>query len=224
MFGYRSDPTLTTILAGNAAALAGVVLFGFDLHTLLVVYWVETGVIGAGIAARIRRSEATDDPNELPDWEYSPMGGGSRSVRELAGASNRAVLKQFLGTYAVFWAFLGAVVISIPDEVAGIDPGSPLVVLAATVGLAATHVVSYRVEYLGSHEYERKGPVTLMIEPFDHILALIVTVWLGSIPVQLFGAPVGALIVMVLAKTYADLRAHRRGGTHRAETGIEVTR
>ncbi|MBP1921927.1 hypothetical protein J2751_000924 [Halorubrum alkaliphilum] len=214
MFDPRSDPTLGAVLAGNAAALAGVVLFGFDLHTLLVVYWIETGVIGASIAAKIRRSEATDDPNELPDWEYSPMGGGSRSVRELAGASNRTVLGQFLGTYAVFWTLLGAIVISIPDDVAGIDPGSPLVVVAATVGLAATHVVSYRVEYLGRREYERTGPVALMIAPFDHLLVLFVTVWLGSIPVRLFGEPVGALVVMVLAKTYADVRAHGHGGTN----------
>ena len=206
----RRSRTEWVILAGNVVPLVGVAAFGVDLHTLLVVYWVEAGVVGAAIAAKIRRSAATDDPETLPDWEYSPIGGGKRSIRELAGASNRTVLGQFLGTYVFFWVFMGFYVASIPGDVAAVDPGSPLVALAATAGLAATHAVSYRVEFLGNREYERKGPVELMIEPFDHLIVLLVTVWLGSIPVRLLGAPTGALVVMALAKTYVDLRAHRR--------------
>lgn len=49
-----------------------------------------------------------------------------------------------------------------------------------------------------------------MVEPYRRVVVLHVTIVLGAIGVAVVGAPVGALVVMVLAKTALDLRGHWR--------------
>ena len=70
------------------------------------------------------------------------------------------------------------------------------------------HAVSYRVNFVGDREYERAGPVTLMVEPYRRVFVLHVTVVSGAFGVALVGSPVGALVVMVVVKTLLDLRGH----------------
>ncbi len=202
---------LGVIIAGNAIPLISFVVFDVDLHALLVVYWVEVGVIGAATAAKIRRAEGTDNPEELPNWEYSPMGsGGSRTVRSLVDKPRERVFRDFLGTYAVFWGFLGFPVLSLPDDLSGVEAASPLVVLGAAVALSVTHVLSYRFDFLEGREYERKGPVTLLVEPFPRLYGLVGTVVFAGAAIAVTGSPVGLLALIVGAKTYVDVRAHGR--------------
>jgi hypothetical protein len=96
--------------------------------------------------------------------------------------------------------------LTVPLEHGGEGLGMEEVVALAGVGLLVHHVVSYRINYVGEREYERVGPVTLMVEPYRRVFVLHLTVVLGAFAV----APVGALAVMVLAKTALDLRGHRR--------------
>ena len=194
------------LVLANLVPLFGIVAFGWTLHSLLVVYWLESGVVGAAYVAKIRRAEGEDDPEELPSWELN-----GRSADSFVGTSNGRIATFFLGHYGVFWAFHGLFVLyGFPDEFPGLEPASPRVVAVAAVSLAGYHAVSYWLNYLGQREYERNGPVTLMVEPYSRVFVLHVTIVLGAIPIQLFGAPAGALVVMVLVKTYFDLEAHRR--------------
>ena len=200
-----------TTIVGNAIPLVGVVTYGIDLHALLVVYWIEAGVIGAVTTAKIRHANGTDDVERLPNWEYSPFGSGeSRTVRSLVGRPNAAIRNEFLATYVGMWLILGLFVIALPGEYATLDAGSPGVVVGAAVSISAYHVLSYRVHYLGDEEYERKGPVTLLVEPFPHVFVLLITFVCSGIAITLVGSPVGLLVVLVAAKTYYDIRAHRR--------------
>jgi len=144
----RSDhpASLAAIVVGNAIPFVAFLMWNIDLHALLVVYWVEIGVVGAVTAAKIRRAEGIDNPESLPDWEYSPMGSDeSRTIRSLVGKPQKRVFRDFLGTYAVFWGFLAFPVFSVPNDFASIDAASPLVVLGAVAALSVTHLVSSRL-------------------------------------------------------------------------------
>lgn len=83
----------------------------------------------------------------------------------------------------------------------GLTPASPTVVAAAAVGRGASHAVSYRVTFVGERECERSGSVTLMVEPDRRVVVLHVTIVLGGFAIAAIGAPIGALLVLVLAKT-----------------------
>jgi len=169
-----------------------------------VVYWLESGVVGVAFAARIRRAEGEDDPGELPSMSFN-----DRPVTSFVGRPKRHVIAFFVFHYGAFWVVHGLFVLLFP-AMFGIEPASPSVVALAGVGLLVHHVVSYRINYVGEREYERVGPVTLMVEPYRRVFVLHLTVVLGAFAVATVGAPVGALAVMVLAKTALDLRGHRR--------------
>ena len=192
------------LVIANAIPLVGVVAFGWDLHSLLAAYWLESGVVGVAFVARIRRAEGEDDPEELPSLSLD-----DRPVESFVGNPKRHIVTVFAFHYGMFWIVHGVFVLLFPG-LFGMEPASPSVVGLAGVGLVAYHVVSYRVNYIGEREYERTGPVTLMVEPYRRVFVLHLTIVLGAFAVAAIGAPVGALVVMVLAKTALDLRGHWR--------------
>jgi len=192
------------LVVANAVPLVGVVGFGWDLHSLLVVYWLESAAVGVASVAKIRRAEGEDDPGELPSISL-----GDTPIASFVGRQRRHVIGFFVFHYGTFWIVHGAFVLAFPGVFPGLERASLRVVGPATVGLVAYHALSYRSTYVGRGEYERSGPVTLMIEPYRRVLVLHLTVLLGAVAVAAVGAPVGALVVMVLVKTALDLRAHR---------------
>jgi len=197
--------TAAGLLVANVVPLIGVIGLGWDLHSLLVVYWLESAVVGAASVAEIRRAAGVDDPERLPSISFN-----GRPVGSFVGTSNRTVARFFLVHYGAFWVVHGVVVLSFSAVFPGLSPAAPRVVGVAAVGLVAYHLVSYRINYVGNREYERAGPVTLMVEPYRRVFVLHLTVVLGAFAVAAIGAPVGALAVMVLVKTVLDLRGHWR--------------
>jgi len=193
------------LVLANLVPLGGVLVLGWDLHSLLVVYWLESGVVGGAFAAKIRRAEGETDPATLPSIRLN-----DRSPASFVGAPNRQVLGFFLEHYGAFWLVHGLFVMLFPFMFSPFDFASPSAVGIAFVGLLAYHFVSYRVNFLGDREYEHAGPAALMIEPYRRVLVLHVTIVVGAFVVASVGAPVGALAVMVLAKTLLDLRGHWR--------------
>lgn len=191
------------LIAANAVPLVGVISFGWNLHSLLVVYWLESAVVGVSAIAKIRRAQGEDTPAELPSMQFN-----DRSVKSFIGHSNRRIARFFISHYGMFWLIHGLFVLLFPFMFAGMEPAAPIVVGLAGVGLAAYHVISYRINYVGEREFERSGPVTLMVEPYRRVFVLHVTVVLGAFGIAWIGAPVGALVVMVLVKTLLDLRGH----------------
>lgn len=191
------------LVVANAVPLVGVVALGWDLHSLLVVYWLESGVVGASFLAKILRATGEDDPASLPSMSFN-----DRPVRAFANAPNVAVARFFVGHYGVFWLVHGVFVLGFPLWFADVPFASPSVVALAAVGLVAYHGVSYRRNFVGRREYERTGPATLMVEPYRRVLVLHLTIVVGAFVVAGVGASVGALAVMVVAKTVLDLRGH----------------
>lgn len=111
------------------------------------------------------------------------------------------------------WLILGLFVLSLPGEYATLDTGSSAVVIGAAISISVYHVLAYRLNYLGDAEHERKGPVTLMVEPFPRVFVLLITVLCSGIAITLVGSPAGLLVLLVVAKTYYDVQAHSREHT-----------
>lgn len=201
---WPGPPTAAAgLVLANAVPLVGVVSFGWDLHSLLVVYWLESAAVGVASVAKILRAEGEDDSAKLPSLELN-----DRPVRSLVGWSKRRIASFFVFHYGTFWIVHGVFVLGFAVMFPALPPASPSVVGLAGVGLAAYHAVSYRANYVGEREYERSGPVTLMVEPYRRVFVLHATIVVGAFAVAAIGAPVGALVVMVLVKTVLDLRAH----------------
>ncbi|MDG5761153.1 DUF6498-containing protein [Natronococcus sp. A-GB1] len=200
------------LVVANLVPLVGVAFFGWTLHSLLVIYWLESGVLGAAYVAKIRRAAGEDDPEALPEWEISSLGDTeARTLESFVGKPNRAIARYFAGYFGAFWVAHGVfVLVGFPEMFPELTVASPFVVAVAAVALTLQHALSYRLNYLGNREFERHGPVTLLAEPLNRIAVLHVTIVLGAALIEGAGGPMEALVVMILAKTAFDLEAHRR--------------
>ena len=204
--GDRPRLAAVGLLASNLVPLVGVLAFGWTLHSLLIVYWLESGIVGASYVAKILRAEGADDPADLPSMSFNDT-----PVSAFVDRTRPAIARFFVGHYGVFWAVHGLFVFLFGGFVpGGLAPAEPVAVATAAVGLVASHAYSYRANYVGEREYERVGPVTLMVEPYRRVIVLHLTIVLGAFAVGAIGSPIGALLVMIVLKTGIDLRAHLR--------------
>lgn len=215
------EPVVSLVIA-NLIPLAGVALWGWDLWTILALYWVENGIIGIFNVAKILLAEGDAG---------LPVGGASGSVQllpgvqPLLGCGRFAMAGFFLVHYGGFWLGHGVFVLYVLPAFGG--TGVPFdgiaanmnLVLYGAIGLAISHGISFWFNYIGRGEYRRVSSARLMAAPYARVVVLHLTIIIGAFVSVFLGSPVGALIVLVLLKTGLDLVLHRREHVGPADPG-----
>lgn len=219
----RAIPVLL-LVAVNLVPLFGVLLFGWSLFSILVLYWVENGIVGFFNVFKIwlARRPVSD-------------GTGFTVNGRPAGAWGKAFLVPFfVFHYGIFWVVHGVFVILAFGVFGGMLFGArevePFVgfrdfdergVAIAVAALFLSHGVSFVVNFLGRREYEEVSPDEQMAQPYSRVVVLHLTILGGGFLAAYLGAPLASLVVMVLLKIGLDLRAHLR--EHREETPAPTT-
>lgn len=177
--------------------LIGVMLWGWDVFSLMLLYWAENLVIGAltitlMIVLGLRKGLAT-----------------------FIGALFMGAF--FTVHYGMFCMGHGVFIFSIfyPADAAGIDPGgffAPLHFIAAGHvfdgfwwALAGVAVVQLVQVFHGGLGYDRKNPAKMMMTPYARIVILHITIIFGGMATMALGQPIAALIVLIGLKTAFDL-------------------
>ncbi len=177
------------VLVGNLVPLFGVVEFGWSLTALLVVYWLESGLVGVLTVPRILVAGIDAPLDDLPPAER-----------------NTADAWFFVVHYGLFWVvhgvFVGVFVLwlGVPTL-----PGLTTVVLGAG-SLLVAHLGA-TAGYLLNDHYRLADPDAEFFRPYPRVLALHFTVVFGSIAVATLGAPLVLVAILVGVKTVADLLA-----------------
>ena len=93
--GSRSTAAL---LIANVIPLIGVLFFGWSLLTILVIYWLENGIVGLWNLPRIALARGTTPPlgvlPELPDSAADAATRSPAAATELKGFWQRARAAQ----------------------------------------------------------------------------------------------------------------------------------
>lgn len=221
------------LVAFNLIPLAGVLFWGWNVATLLVLYWVENGIVGILNVPKILLARGPAEP-----------GVGALRINGRASTSNVGAAMFFLIHYGIFWVVHGIFVFSLPafasfasgglgglgtfqpvapGDLGGAFPGSMGAASSAGVrwpdmtavawgalGLAISHGASFVVNYLGRREYLRVSPGRQMFAPYGRLVILHLAILLGAFVSLVIGSPVGALVVLVILKTIVDLTLHLR--------------
>jgi hypothetical protein len=217
----RLGSTLITailLVAVNVIPIIGVALWDWSLMMILVLYWIESGIVGVINVFKIARAQGGEGPAVSVD--------GSRVMVRISGMTRGAVIGFFVMHYGIFWVVHGVFIFLLP-LFAGLSSGSlvgpmdfgPLPLdglLLSGALLAASHTVSFFTNYLGRREYVRVTPTGQMMSVYGRVVALHVTIVAGAFVIGIFGAPIAALYLLVGIKTAIDLvlhlREHRRAG------------
>ena len=219
-----SGVAVAALIVVNLLPLVGVVWWGWDMWTILVLYWIENGIVGAFNVAKILRADGT-----------TPAGrGGMRfDGRPIETAGRGPLAGFFVLHYGIFWVVHGVFVLTFLPLVTGIslDPevvispdgsiGNPFelfrsagpdwrLVAIGAVGMALSHGASFAFNFLGRGEYRSVSPSQLMLAPYSRLVVLHVTIIVGAMASAWIGAPIGALIVLVVLKIGLDLFFHLR--------------
>ncbi|HEV2005189.1 MAG TPA: DUF6498-containing protein [Candidatus Limnocylindrales bacterium] len=235
---YRETATSRTAIAlvvANAIPLIGVVLFGWSLWTILVLYWVENGIVGFWTVPKILLAQGSPFGGlvGLASSRFGQLGDGRPAALGLAAAEVAAgaagtVLNGwlrvpltlfFLVHYGLFWLVHGIFVFGLPTFPAlagGDNEFGEIVWSSVAIGAVAmfiSHGASFLFTYLGRGEYLRTSAVAQMAAPYGRVVVLHLTILFGAYLAALIGAPIGALIILVVLKTLLDLRIHL--ATHR---------
>lgn len=140
---YRRTATSRSaivLLIANAIPIIGVLFFGWSLLTILVLYWIENGIVGFWNVPRIALAQGSAIPNlpELPDSAARAATGGPEGAANLKAAwqaareaqrqisvsrpgfgsipvVGRAALAVFFVVhYGIFWLVHGIFVFALP--------------------------------------------------------------------------------------------------------------
>lgn len=200
--GRSSPVALALLVAANAVPLVGVLFFGWDVPTILIVYWLENGIVGLLNVPKILLAQGAPDGTSVN------------------GHSGNAVLAAFFVVhYGLFWVVHGVFVfavtgytdpgfIDLSDPIRTVlsDPG----LLFAALVLLASHSASFVLNYLGRGEYREVSPGSQMWAPYPRMFVLHITIVFAGVFVIGLNQPEYAVALLVVLKTGFDVVQHLR--------------
>lgn len=215
---YRVTSSVGAVVAlvvANAIPLFGVVFLGWNVWTILIIYWLENGVVGVYNVLRIAKAQGPDG-DSATTWRVNG--------RPASSMSKAGLIPFFIIHYGIFWLVHGVFVLLLPVfgwTSDGTDPDlaagfafAP--VPFAVVALAISHGVSYWLNFLRGGEYRRASAQGQMFAPYGRLVVLHITIIFGGIAIAMTGAPAAAVAILVGLKTLMDLGfhlvEHRRAG------------
>ena len=200
---YRLTSSVGAVIAlivANLVPLIGVLFFGWSVWNILIVYWLENGIVGAFNVLKMATATGVPEPQ------------GTTVNRQARGNSKASLIPFFVIHYGIFWVVHGIFVFTLPflftgapGSESGVDPGA---ILLAGIALAISHGVSYWWNFLHGAEYRRVSAAQLMFAPYGRLLVLHMTIILGAVAIGTTGAQSAAVAILVAIKIAIDLALH----------------
>lgn len=185
----QADSSLWSLALANVFALIVAVFQGWSLGDLMLVYWVQSVVIGISYMMRILSLEKFSTENfTMNDHPVAPTEGTKRQVAFF-----------FLVHYGMFHFVYLMFIVS--DELGTSAVGLDFLLCGAA--FAINHAYSYRYH----RELDRAGQPnigTLMFTPYLRIFPMHLTIIFGG----LMGPSLGGLLLFGTLKTGADIGMH----------------
>jgi uncharacterized membrane protein len=202
------------LVASNAIPIVGVLFLGWEVQTLLVLYWIESGVVGLINVLKMARAEGPAEPSQVRFTNVPAVP---------SGCARAFLIPFFLFHYGLFWVVHGVFVFllpvfarvgsALPGRDGTIQPGSSLTaegLLFAAIALFVSHLVSYYLNFIRGGEYQRVSIRSQMAQPYGRVFVLHLTIIFGGSLIFALGQPIALLLLLVVLKTALDLVLHLR--------------
>jgi hypothetical protein len=185
------------LIGANLIPLVGVLLFGWDLAQIMVLFWAENAVVGFYTLLKL---------GVIQRWGALLMGPF------FVGHFGAFMAIHFMFVYYLFVRGFTAKGPEPDVQVALVALFSPL--WSAILAIFVSHGVSFFTNFLGRREYLDRSGKQQMAEPYRRLMVMHVTLIFGGMAIIALGQPIYALLLLVALKIAIDLYAHLR--EHRA--------
>ncbi len=201
------------LVAANVVPVLGVLFWGWQVLSVMLLFWLENVVIGLFNVVKILLAQ--------PDAEQSD---GSLPF-PFALLGNLFIAAFFTVHYGMFCAGHGLFIVTMfgKDRTAagpGFDiPDLPAVVadavlrnglIWAAIALVVSHGVSFYANFLAPRAYEGAKAEDMMFAPYKRIVILHVVIILGGFFAMSQAGSVVPLLLLIGLKVAVDLESHRR--------------
>lgn len=195
---------LAALIIANLIPLVGVLFFAWSVWNILVIYWLENGIVG--VINVLKMSTAAGEDAQGMSATFTVIGQPATAM------TKAALIPFFLIHYGIFWFVHGIFVLTLPAFLS-LTSDVPMQltfgpVLFAAIGLAVSHGLSFWWNFLHGGEYRRVTPAGLMFAPYRRLVALHLTIIFGAMAVMFTGAPAAAVAILVGIKTAIDVGLH----------------
>ncbi len=217
---YRS---LAALLVANTLPVFGVLFWGWDLFAMLILYWVESMIIGIwNIPKMILASGEGTTLKNIMVRMYGAVGYGSVPSRK-RGIARFFLVPFFMFHYGMFMfghlvfllAFreLAALGIQLAPGLSfsgtlSITPYFEKGFLIAVLSLFVSHGISFFSNYIGKKEYLSISTAQQMMRPYRRIVVMHITILIGVFASIFFGSSTGFLLVFWTMKVLVDVSSH----------------
>jgi len=190
-------PSLLALGLANALPIAGVLLLGWKVFPLVLLYWLENVVVGGFNVGKLLLARPQEPAYSVGKLFLIPF-----FIFHFG---------MFTLLHGVFvFALFGAKTLPRFDSLAEL----PAAIRAYHLGwgvlaLVVSHGLSFYWNYFENGEYRRASLPILMMQPYARLVVLHLAVLFGGWIVLTLGSPLLALLVLVGLKTAADVRAHQ---------------
>jgi hypothetical protein len=203
-------PSVIVLIAANLLPLYGVLFWGWDLYTLMVLYWMETGIIGffaileMALAARLLAIL-------LVPFFIVHFGGfmtghifflilmfGNRVPGELAQLPG-LIWELFVGRG--LWLAFAALLVS---------HGISFVLNVVPAAVKEWRTVAMKHGPTFATIAPSREPMAAMTAPYARIVVMHVTILLGALLANVFKTKLAALLLLIVLKIAVDIAAHVR--------------
>ena len=187
------SPTSVALILANLVPLVGVLFFDWSLFTVMFCFWLESAVIGV------------------------------LNILKLVIVAN--ILSIIMVPFFIvhYGAFMSGHLVFIfalfsPDEMSfsGFLPPPDLLiphimnVWPAFLGVSLSHGISFFYNFIGKKEFRHSTPEKQMMAPYGRIILMHVTIIFGGWLILALGAPILALVLLIVLKVASDVRAHEK--------------
>jgi hypothetical protein len=199
-------PGVAAVLLGNLIPAVCVLLFGWSVFALMILYWLENLVVGLFNLFRMLVEGIVRGPQGI-----------------LAAV---LACPFFTFHYGMFCTIHGVFVWSIfsgAEAVAPLEGLSPAELFSRSFGYARSdpdlwlnllalfgvHLAQF-AEWLWRGRWAEADPMEQMVKPYGRIVALHLTILGGAVPVLLLGQPAIAVCLLAVIKTAIEVFSARR--------------
>ncbi len=167
------------ILLGNLVPVVGVLLLGWDEFAVVLVYWLENGVIGLFNVLKM-----------------STAGRGGAAPKETG-----LLIPFFMFHYGGFMFGHGLFIICMLGDGAGLPRGATF----ALGWLFLEHAYAFYTGYWKSGKYKKADAFLLMMAPYPRIIVMHVVIIFGAMLIQTLGLPAMVAVLLIVVKTFLEL-------------------